>query len=108
MLLKKFTQMTKTSDCRVTLLWLPLHSIKENMEGELRREQMLQWCVKRLEPLTFDTKMSMSSIFLLVGEGKRKVDYSCMYEHASSTFLFLDRMLILPSCLRLECFYSKV
>ena len=73
MLLKKFTQMTKTSDCRVTLLWLPLHSIKENMEGELRREQMLQWCVKRLEPLAFDTEMSTSFIFYLWGKGREKL-----------------------------------
>ena len=98
--------MTKSSDCRVRLLWLPLHAIKENMEGELRREQMLQWCVKRLEPLAF---VYMSSFFTF-GGGERKVDYSCMYEHdpAASTFIFVDPMLILPSCLRLECFYSKV
>ena len=80
MLLKKFTQMTKTSDCRVTLLWLPLHSIKENMEGELRREQMLQWCVKRLEPLAFDTEMSMSfilNLWLLTQKCLRRSFFTC-------------------------------
>ena len=68
MLEKKSTcyKMTKPSDCRATLLWLPLHTIKENMEGELRRDKMLQWCVKRLEPLGYDTKVSTwRSIYLV-------------------------------------------
>ena len=64
------TWMTKTFDCRVTLLWLPMHSIKENIEGELGREQMLLWCVKRLEPLASGTKMSTCRSFFTCEEGE--------------------------------------
>ena len=52
------------------------------MEGELRREQMLQWCVKRLEPLVYATKVPTrfiySMFFLNIFGGRRKIDNSCI------------------------------
>ena len=84
------------------------------MEGELRRKQMLQWCVKRLEPLAYDTKVPTRFIYFTFFGGRRKIDNSCIVScmvtnmPASSTFIFLGPMLILLSCLGLEYFYSKV